>query len=70
MNFAEYIRKIRIKNILTQEEFAKELGVSFATINRWETGKSRPSIKAMKNLDDYCKKNNIQFDVTEYIFEK
>ncbi len=70
MNFAEDIRKIRIKNILTQEEFAKELGVSFATINRWETGKSRPSIKAMKNLDDYCKKNNIQFDVTEYIFEK
>ena len=56
MNFAEDIRKIRIKNILTQEEFAKELGVSFATINRWETGKSRPSIKAMKNLDDYCKK--------------
>ena len=70
MQLSDSIKMTRQKAFLSQEEFAKELGVSFATINRWETGKSRPSIKAMKNLDDYCKKNNIQFDVTEYIFEK
>ena len=28
---------------LTQEMFARILGVSFATVNRWENGKSEPS---------------------------
>jgi len=28
---------------LTQEMFARVLGVSFATVNRWENGKSAPS---------------------------
>lgn len=65
MNFAEDIKKLRLSAILTQEEFAKELGVSFATVNRWETGKSKPTIKAMKLIDEYCKKNNIDFNVAE-----
>ena len=65
MSLAEDIKKIRIKTFLTQEAFAKELGVSFNTVNRWETGKQKPSIKMMKVIDDYCKKNNIDFDITE-----
>lgn len=46
MSFAEDIKKIRLSAILTQEEFAKEVGVSFATVNRWETGKAKTTIKA------------------------
>ena len=46
MGFAEDIKRLRMKAILTQEEFAKEIGVSFATVNRWETGKAKPTIKA------------------------
>ncbi len=65
MSLAEDIKKIRIKTFLTQEAFAKELGVSFNTVNRWETGKQKPSIKMMKAIDDYCKKNSIDFDITE-----
>lgn len=65
MSLAEDIKKIRIKTFLTQEAFAKELGVSFNTVNRWETGKQKPSIKMMKVIDDYCKKNNIDFDIAE-----
>lgn len=65
MSFAEDIKKLRLSAILTQEEFAKEVGVSFATVNRWETGKSKPTIKAMKLIDEYCKKNDIDFDIAE-----
>lgn len=65
MSFAEDIRKIRIKALMTQEDFAKEIGVSFTTINRWETGKAKPNIKAMRLINEYCKKNNIDFDITE-----
>ena len=59
MSFNKEIRRIR----------HKELGVSFATVNRWETGKSMPNLKAMKSIDEYCKKNNIDFDISEEVLE-
>ena len=52
---------------MTQGDFAKELGVSFATVNRWETGKAKPTLKTMKLIDDYCKKHSIDFDISEEI---
>ena len=67
MSFAEDIKKIRIKALLTQEDFAKEIGVSYTTVNRWETGKAKPTIKAMKLIDEYCKKNSIDFNVGEEV---
>lgn len=39
----ENIRALREQLQLTQEVFARILGVSFATVNRWENGKSIPS---------------------------
>jgi DNA-binding XRE family transcriptional regulator len=39
----EEIRELREYLQLTQEVFARILGVSFATVNRWENGKSAPS---------------------------
>jgi transcriptional regulator with XRE-family HTH domain len=36
------IRRVRKALRLTQEQFAQRLGISFATVNRWETDKSRP----------------------------
>ena len=56
-------KKIRTACLLSQEDFAKELGVSFTTVNRWETGKSKPSYKALKLIDDYCKKNAVDIDI-------
>ena len=67
MSFSEDIKRIRRKAFLTQEDFAKEIGVSFATVNRWETGKARPNLITMKLIDDYCKRNEIDFDISEQI---
>ena len=39
----EEIRAFREQLQLTQEVLARILGVSFATVNRWENGKSEPS---------------------------
>lgn len=64
MTFSESIKQIRQKHFLSQEAFAKELGVSFATVNRWESGKTKPTYKTMKLLDDYCKKSGIAFDIS------
>ena len=44
------IRTLRKQLGLTQEEFAHEIGVTFATVNRWENKKSEPSRLALKML--------------------
>ena len=59
------IKKMRQKIFLSQEKFAKELNVSVSTINRWETGKVKPNLTAMKKLKRFCEKNNLKFDVLE-----
>lgn len=67
MSFSIDIKTIRQKSLMSQEDFAKALGVSFTTVNRWECGKSKPSYKAMKQIDEYCKANGIDFDVSEQL---
>lgn len=69
MNFSESIKLIRQKSFLSQEAFAKELGVSFATVNRWESGKTKPTYKTMKLIDDYCQKNSVDFDIGKEFME-
>ena len=44
---AEDIKKIREALGLTQEQFARRLGVSFVTVNRWENSKAIPSTMAI-----------------------
>lgn len=69
MAFAEDIKKLRQKLFMSQTVFAKELGVSYTTVNRWETGKAKPTYKTMKAIDEYCKNNGIDFDLHESMTE-
>ena len=66
MEFSQAIKQIRCRSLLSQEDFAKRIGVSFTTVNRWEAGKSKPSFKDLRNIDDYCKKENISFNTEDY----
>jgi DNA-binding transcriptional regulator YiaG len=44
------IRNLRSRQGLTQEQFAIQLDVNFATVNRWENGHSLPSRLARKQI--------------------
>jgi predicted ATPase/DNA-binding CsgD family transcriptional regulator/DNA-binding XRE family transcriptional regulator len=46
VSFAERLRLLRARLGLSQEQLARRLSVSFATVNRWEAGRSRPSARA------------------------
>lgn len=59
MSFSEIVKFVRKQNNYTQEQFARELNVSFSTINRWENGHTVPSVLAKMQLLEYCKKNSI-----------
>ena len=65
MDFAEKVKFVRSQLKLSQEDLAHELGVSFATINRWENGNYQPSRLAKKAFEDYCKENDIIFEVVK-----
>ena len=69
MGFCDDIREIRQNCFLSQEAFAKELGVSFATVNRWESGKTKPTYKTMKLIDGFCKSHSIDFDIRHELEE-
>lgn len=62
MNYSKLIKKIRETLFMTQTEFAKMLGVTFETVNRWENQKFDPSMKIKKKLNAICIENNITLE--------
>ena len=45
-----FVRAIRQRTGLTQEQFAARLCVTFPTINRWENGRAKPSPLARRQI--------------------
>lgn len=53
MNFTpEEIKKLRLKMMLSQTEFAKLLGVTFESVNRYENGRSKPTFRVQRKLNE------------------
>ena len=50
IDFPLLIKQIRDATGLTQEQLARELGVTFGTVNGWENGKHRPSPLAAQQI--------------------
>jgi len=51
--FASHVKSLREQLHISQEDLAKELGVSFATVNRWENNRTQPSKLAKKQLEQF-----------------
>lgn len=62
MNYAEAIKRLRNKMLKTQTEFANMLGVSFGTVNRWESGKFEPTMKLKRKLAPLLEKHKVKID--------
>ncbi len=58
-DFGAQVKELRERLHLTQEAMAETLGVSFATVNRWENGWTAPSKLALRQLDLLCKERRI-----------
>lgn len=61
MTFADKVRHVRRTLYISQETLAKELGISFSTVNRWENGKSEPNLMLEGKFLDFCKRKGINF---------
>jgi DNA-binding XRE family transcriptional regulator len=52
--FVVLIKNVRVQLDLSQEDLAREIGVSYATVNRWENGRFLPSRMAIRQVEAYC----------------
>ena len=65
MEFSQKVRYVRKKLNISQEDLARALNVSYATINRWENSKNKPVRMAQAAFADFCAKHGICFDESE-----
>ena len=52
MNFARRIRRLRLECGLSQEEFAKKIGVPVEKVISWENASSKPDIDTIKIMSE------------------
>jgi len=64
-NTSKVIKEIRRQLKWNQAKLAEELGVSFATVNRWERGHFAPSPVALRALKQLCRENGIDYQQYE-----
>ena len=50
--FSKIIKNLRIKNNLTQKEFAEKLGVTYQAVSKWENGKNMPDILLLREISN------------------
>lgn len=59
MTFSEKVKAVRNQLQITQEELAHKLGISFATVNRWESGSYKPSKMGQRVFEEFVEENKI-----------
>ncbi len=63
LTFADTLKMVRKQLDMSQEQLARELHVSFSTVNRWENEKSKPNNIAKKALADFCIKEKLDINI-------
>jgi len=55
------LEEYRLQNKISQMDLARELGVAFATINRWLNGRCKPGKIQQYHLEKFLKKKSAGF---------
>jgi len=54
--YSRQVKDVRTQLGISQEDLARELGVSFATVNRWENKQTKPSRLARTQFNLFCER--------------
>lgn len=67
----DLILEIRNRLNASQEDLARMIGISYATVNRWENGHSQPNKATQLRLYDICKERKVDLeDIIQKKIEK
>ena len=69
MKLDEILKAIRKELNISQEQLARDLNVSYTTLNRWENSRTKASRLAKVAMIDYCKQNRMSPELIEAIEE-
>lgn len=59
------LKSIRKELDISQETLARNLSVSFTTLNRWENNKVNPSRLAILRIKDYASKQKVSHEIID-----
>ena len=62
MRFSDKVKYVRMKLELSQPALAKELGVTSATIGRWENENRTPQLATLGKFYNFCERKSICFN--------
>lgn len=65
MKFSDKVKYVRMKLELSQESLAKELGISYATVSRWERENRDPQMAKLGKFYNFCERKEIRFESEE-----
>ncbi len=54
-DYARLVKALRQKRGLTQEALAREIGVSFATLNKWENRRQHPQPYLARRIEEMAR---------------
>ncbi len=69
MTLSQKVRYIRAERLLSQQEFADAVGVSYSTVSRWERENRKPQARAIGKLIIWCKENGVDLSDLEDDYE-
>ncbi len=65
MDWSIIVKELRRYMLLTQTEFGEMLGVSFATVNRWENEKHEPTMKQKRAIQRLAAQVSLMVDIDD-----
>ncbi len=60
MAFSDQVKYVRMVLQLSQTELAQQMGVSYATVSRWEREGSKPQLTLLGKFYSFCLRNGIE----------
>lgn len=65
LSFPEQIKFVRMFLQLSQTELAEKIGISYATVSRWERENRTPQLAMLGKFYSFCMRNGIEIDLTD-----
>lgn len=65
LNFSNQVKYVRMALQLSQTELAQRLGVSYATVSRWERENRKPQLAMLGKFYSFCLRNGITLRIPE-----
>ena len=65
LSFPEQVKFVRMFLQLSQTELAEKIGISYATVSRWERENRTPQLAMLGKFYSFCMRNGIELDLSD-----